>query len=315
MLSADSRSRVRGVLVLALELGCIAYVAHVLWRERENLAGAFALEPRTLFALFGLMGVAHLQRAFEFTYMLRRLGVREPFWDGFLLTGAGFLLNHLPFNAGLIMRATVLKRDHALPYTSYVSLVAVNALVNVSMAAVLGLTTVSLSRPFHVASALPLLAAFAAMLAGAAVSLSIRPAWVPAGDGFLYRKLRVFAQGADSVRGNARQLAFLACLASTKIVFAGLRMWLCFGALGHDVSVLAAGLLASTTIVFSLINVTPGNLGLRELALAAIATQLGSSYAVGMAAASVDRVVLLAYTVLTGLPGLWALRKRGPFQP
>jgi uncharacterized protein (TIRG00374 family) len=99
-----------------------------------------------------------------------------------------------------------------------------------------------------------------------------------------------------------------------KIVVAGFRMWLCFGALGQDVPILAAGLLASTTIVFSLINVTPGNLGLRELALAAIATQLGSSYAVGMAAASVDRVVLLAYTVVAGVPGLWALRKRGPFQ-
>ncbi|HEX6273143.1 MAG TPA: hypothetical protein VFZ53_08890, partial [Polyangiaceae bacterium] len=57
-----------------------------------------------------------------------------------------------------------------------------------------------------------------------------------------------------------------------------------------------------------------GNLGLREVVMAAVSTQLGASYAVGMAAASIDRVVLLFYTVGTGLPGLYALRRRGPFR-
>jgi uncharacterized membrane protein YbhN (UPF0104 family) len=297
-----------------LELACIGYVARVLWRERAELSHAIDLDVASLLVLFVLMGVAHLQRAYEFTYMLRKLGVREPYGEGFLLTGAGFLLNHLPFNAGLVMRATVLKRDHALPYASYLSLVSVNAIVNVAMAAVLGLTTVLLHEPFDFVSALPLLALFGAMLLAAAIVLSIPPRWIPSGDGFVRRRLAVFAQGTAMVRGNGWQLAWLACLASTKIVVAGIRMRICFDALGSDVSFLSAGLLASTTIVFSLINVTPGNLGLRELALAAIATELGNTYAVGMAAASIDRVVLLVYTVVAGLPGLWALRKRGPFK-
>jgi uncharacterized membrane protein YbhN (UPF0104 family) len=312
--ASRSRSRWRGLAVLALELVCIGYVARVLFRERAELAKAFTLEASSLFVLFALMGVAHLQRAYEFTYMLRRLGVREPFGEGFLLTGAGFLLNHLPFNAGLVMRATVLKRDHALPYASYLSLVSVNALVNIAVAAVLGLTTVALRKPFEPASALPLLGVFGAMLVGAILGLSIPPAWIPTGQSFLLRRLGVFVQGSAKVRGNALQLAWLACLACTKIIVAGVRMWICFGALGADVSVLSLGLLASMTIVFSLVNITPGNLGLRELALAAIATELGSSYAVGMAAASIDRVVLLIYTVVAGVPGLFTLRRRGPFR-
>jgi hypothetical protein len=60
--------------------------------------------------------------------------------------------------------------------------------------------------------------------------------------------------------------------------------------------------------------VTPGNLGLREVVLSFASAQLGSTQMLGMAAASMDRVVLLAYVIATGVPGLLAIRSRGPFQ-
>ena len=107
------------------------------------------MSPVAFLALFALMGVSHTQRTYEFTYMLKRLGVHEPFREGFLLTGAGFLLNHLPFNVGLVMRAAVLKRDHALPYASYLALVTVNALINLAIAALLGLASVAFTEPFR----------------------------------------------------------------------------------------------------------------------------------------------------------------------
>ena len=152
------------------------------------------------------------------------------------------------------------------------------------------------------------------MLAAAILALSVPATWAPRGESFLAKRLAVFVKGTASVRGNATGLLWLSCLAAARIVVAGVRMAICFGSLREEVSFLAAGLLASTAIVLSLVNVTPGNLGLRELALAGMATLLGSSYAVGVAAASIDRVVLLAYTVVAGLPGLWALRRRSLFR-
>jgi uncharacterized membrane protein YbhN (UPF0104 family) len=307
-------SRLRGVLALLLQLACLAYVGRVLYRERTELATAFELGAGAIVALFLLMTVAHLQRAYEFTYMLRRLGVREPFGEGFLLTGAGFLLNHLPFNAGLVMRATVLKRDHALPYTSYIALVMVNALVNVAMAAVVGLACVAFAAARGSAE-LPLIALFVAILVGSALLAFIPARWVPEGGGFIAQRLRTLGQGIELVRGDGSNLALLGLLAFTKMTMAALRMWICFGALHTHLSPLAAALLSSTTIVFSLINVTPGNLGLREVAMAAVSTLIGTSYEVGMAAASIDRAVLLIYTVISGLPGLYSLRRRSQLKP
>jgi uncharacterized membrane protein YbhN (UPF0104 family) len=309
---APSRSRVRGLVGLGLQLACVAYVGRVLWRERAELATAFDLSLGAIVVLLALMTVAHLQRAYEFTYMLRRLGVREPFGEGFLLTGAGFLLNHLPFNAGLVMRATVLKRDHALPYTSYLALVTVNALVNVATAAVIGLATVTFAA--RGPGTLPLTFGFAATLVAAGVLAFLPLGWVPDTGHFVWRRLRMLGAGMAILRGDASNLLLLGGLAFTKVAFASVRMVICFAALHTHIPLLGAALLSSTTIVFSLVNVTPGNLGLREVAMAAVSTLLGTSYQVGMAAASIDRALLLAYTVASGLPGLYALRRRGPFK-
>lgn len=306
-------SRVRGVIGLVVLVACVGYVARVLYRQRAELASVWELSGLAIAGLLALNAVAHLQRAYEFTYMLRRLGVKEPFGEGFLLTGAGFLLNHLPFNAGLVMRATVLKRDHALPYASYLALVMVNALVNVAMAGVMGLLCVAFAAS-RGSARVPLAIAFGAVLAGAFALAFIPTRWIPERGGFVWDRLRVLGGGIRLVRGDAANLALLALFAFTKVVVAAIRVWVCFGALSTHLSPLAAALLSSTTIVFSLVNVTPGNLGLREVAMAAVSTLLGTSYEVGMAAASIDRAVLLVYTVVSGLPGLYALRRRGPFK-
>jgi uncharacterized membrane protein YbhN (UPF0104 family) len=309
--TAPRRSRLRSIVSLVLLVGSVAYVARVLVAQRHELAHAFELSPAAFVALFLLMGVSHTQRTYEFTYMLRRLGVSEPFREGFLLTGAGFLLNHLPFNVGLVMRAAVLKRDHALPYSSYLALVTVNALINLAVAALLGLVSVAATRPFRPETGWPLLGAFALLLAAAMGAVFLPLGKLRFGESFVGRRLRLLAQGVELIRGNGSGVALLSTLAFTKVIGAAFRMWICFGLLGAEVTPLAAGLLASATIVFSLVNLTPGNLGLREVAMAAISTVLGSSYGVGMAAASIDRVVLLAYTIVTGIPGLLSLRRRG----
>src|SRR5262245_29263250 len=100
--SVQPRSRLRSLVSLVLLVGSVFYVGRVLWEQRGELMHAFELSPIALAVLFLLMGVSHAQRTYEFTYMLRRLGVHEPFVDGFWLTGAGFLLNHLPLNVGLV---------------------------------------------------------------------------------------------------------------------------------------------------------------------------------------------------------------------
>jgi uncharacterized membrane protein YbhN (UPF0104 family) len=208
------------------------------------------------------------------------------------------------------MRAAVLKRDYSLSYATYLSLLTVNALINVAMAAALGLAAIWFAGPSEGVPSLTLSATFAAMLLASVGIVAWPRRLLPRGVSFVARRARAFLDGVIELRGNGSRTLWLCVLSSARIAAAAARMAICFDALGASVGPLEACVLASTSILFTLLNVTPGNLGLRELAMAAVATVLGSSYAVGIAAASIDRVVLLGYTVLSGIPGIWSLRKR-----
>lgn len=295
------------MLIFAAQLACVAFVAYMLWARRSDLSAAMNVGLETLSALFLLMFASHLLRTAEFTYMLRKLGVKEGFNEGFWLTGASFLLNHLPFHAGMVMRAVVLRRDHALSYASFASLTLVNVVINVAVSA-----SVALFWLFDVPSvpAAVTVVLLGGILIVAALLFSIASLPVPRGQGLVARQVRNLAQAIVSIRGDGRAILVLAGIATGKILVNALRLAICFRALGHALGVPEAGLLAAVQTLSTVVNITPGNLGLREMLVSLVAAGFGTAYWVGLAAASIDRVVSLAYAVASGLPGLHVLRRR-----
>lgn len=302
----QSRSKV--VALALVQAVCVAFVAHTLWKNRHEVATMPRVGVVEVLLLLALNGVGHVQRTVEFTYMLRKLGVRERFTDGFLLTGAGFLLNHLPFNAGFIMRAVVLRRDHELPYSSYVSLTMVNAVVNLGVGALLGLIGISLGASDR---ASPLVSAgLAAVVVGSIVLLYVPASRVPRGNNFVLRQLRKLAEGVAMIRGNGAAVGVMALIATSKVLALSLRFAICFDLLGRSMPMLGVVLVAIVQNLMAIVNLTPGNLGVREIVVSVMAAQLGTSQTIGLAAASIDRVFSLAYALLVGVPGLHSLRNR-----
>jgi uncharacterized membrane protein YbhN (UPF0104 family) len=307
----DARpSRSRVVLLGLLQLACVGLVARLLWNDRHELASMPSMAARDFVLLFGLNLLGHLQRTLEFTYMLRRLGVREPFGEGFLLTGAGYLLNHLPLNAGFVMRAVILRRDHALPYSSYVSLTMVNAVLNLGVGAVVSAIVVGASGSGG-SSRSALLVGLVALTLVCALTLYLPALPLPGRAGWLRRQFLNLAEGVRMIRGSGGALLLLSFLALAKVFTLALRFAICFHVLGRPIPVRAAVLVAVAHNLLAIVNFTPGNLGLRELVISVLAGELGSSQPIGLAAASVERVVSLVYIVLTGLPGIHSLRNRG----
>lgn len=306
------RRTLKLLLVVLVQLACIGLVGHTLWKSRGELAGALNLGFWAVVWLLALNAIGHVQRTLEFTYMLRRLGVHEPFAEGFWLTGAGFLLNHLPLNAGFVMRAVVLQRDHNLPYSSYVSLTLVNMVINVACAASIGLAGVLSGAMGDGHATVSAAVLFSSVLFACAFTIWMPGLPLPKGESFVARQLRNLAGGIVMIRGNGSAIAVLVLLAMTKLVILCFRLTICFGALGQALSAFDASLLASVTNLTAIINVTPGNLGLREMAVSLVSTELGSSHSHGLAAASIDRVVSLLYIVAAGVPGIYTLRRRGP---
>jgi uncharacterized membrane protein YbhN (UPF0104 family) len=301
-------------IIIAVQLVCVGWVGRSLWSSRLELSDALRVGTLPVLALLGLNALGHVQRTLEFTYTLRRLGVSEPFLEGFLLTGAGLLLNHLPLNAGLVMRAVVLERDYALPYSSYLSMTLVNIIVNVAVAAVIGLTGVCFASFASGEVHWTILVLLSLVLLGCALSVCVPHRGVPGGSGRIIGYVRKLADGIELIRGDGRALGVLLGLAIAKTLTMSVRLWLCFSMLNTRLSPVDASMLASIQNLIGLVNITPGNWGLRELLVAAASTELGTRRSIGMAAASIDRLINILYVLASGLPGVFSLRRRGPLR-
>jgi uncharacterized membrane protein YbhN (UPF0104 family) len=304
----------RKTLSALLGVGAVGYLARVLWLKRDELGRTLDIGWGTTAVLVTLAALSHLQRSHEVNFMLRRLKVPEPIGEAYLLTGAAALLNYLPLGAGSVGRAVVARRRHALPYTSFVAALTVGAIVNASVAALCGLVA-SVQLAGTDAKMIPLVIGFGAITLGGLVAVSLPPSLAPRGPSFVARHLRTLAEGLVLIRDRGRGILVLALFSLCKLLLNGARLWLCFKALGVVLGPLTVTLVGSTAILASLVNLAPGNLGLRELLLGAIAAAGGGSATVGMAAASLERAVTFSWAVLSGIPCLLLLKRFGITAP
>lgn len=294
-----------------LEAALVAWIAGYLWVRRGELGELLAIGPGTVAALVALVGATMLVRAVSFRLLVDRLGARIGIGEAVALTTATTLVNHVPMSAGLVLRGAVLHRHHDLSVPRYVALMGASGLLTVAASGGLGLGATLAS-----ASTLPstTLAGLVALFAGVAVAplvlLHLPPAWL-AGGGAVRSRMRAVVEGWRDVRADRGTLAALAGLALLQLALVATRFTLCFGAGGVQAGWLAAAVFASVATLSVLASVTPGGLGLREVLVAALAAPFGLGFQQGMVAASLDRAVLLAFSVLAGGAGLLWLRRRG----
>lgn len=299
--------RARTLIGLAVGIGCMAFLAHHLWSWREELGHAFELRVSTLALLGLLVFAAHGQRTVEFNYMLRRLSVVESYLDSFLLTAVAMLLNYFPFSAGSAARAVALQQKHSLHYASYLSALVISALVNAQVAAAVGFAMCLAILP-EGASHASVVAIFGAATAGGTLAMLAPTSYVPGGDSFVARHVRRLVEGLRLIRGRGGLLVLILTSAA-KLLFNTLRLWLCFRALGVTLPAAHVALLGSAAVMISLVNLVPGNLGLRELLVGALSGAMGFPPQLGMAAATLDRAVIISYTFVVGMPSLLAIRR------
>jgi uncharacterized membrane protein YbhN (UPF0104 family) len=305
---AVSRARkARTVVGVLIGLGCVTFLGRHLWVWREEVGHAFELRPSTLALLAFFVFAAHAQRALEFNYMLRRLSAKEGLGDSFLLTAVALLLNNFPFSAGSAARAVALQKKHNLHYASYLSALIISALVNAQTAATLGfvmcLAVLPTGGPRD-----SLVTLFGVAALGGTLAMLAPTSYVPGGETFFARHVRRLIEGLRLIRGRGGLLVLIATSAA-KLLFNTMRLWLCFRAMGLTLPAEYVALLGSAAVMISVVNLVPGNIGLRELLVGALSGAMGFSPALGMAAATIDRAVVLSYTFVVGVPSLLAIRR------
>lgn len=289
----------------------------LVWRRGEDLSLLRTLDSGAIVALVLLQGAYLVLQSGRFHVVLRQVAPqRVPFWPWLQLFVLGRFLNLFVPQGGNVYRGVVLKRRFAVPYTRFVT-----AFVNAPWIAMvlnfaLGALLVTLLTPRTTVAGWPLglLLGLAALIAAAAPLLgSLVLPRLPRGwrwSAWAHARVREVLGVTLESLGDARYLWRVSAWTVAAFGQAVLMLWVCFAALGTQVGLAEAVAFYVLLQLATYLTITPGNLGVQELAFGFLAVGLGSGAVDGVLVSALLRVTGVIALVALALPlgGMQALR-------
>jgi uncharacterized membrane protein YbhN (UPF0104 family) len=259
-------------------LATLALAALLLYllEQREYIARTYALRPWTFVALCLLTLATMSLRALANRSLFRPLGVHAAFRDWLGVVSVHSLANYLPFQAGVLAKAFVLKRLHDVPYSTFAAVELALLVLVVAANGAVGLIALALFMPVSVFSWLGLTCA--AMLSSVSVLL-IPQRWL----GGLSRWLRWEVQASPAVRRAWPGVLAWQIAALLVMSFA---LYLAFAAGATPVTYAASVLFAACAVAARLLSIVPGSIGVREFLIGGLSHLAGFEFRDGVIASS-----------------------------
>lgn len=263
--------------------------------------------------LVGLRFLFLLLNGVTLKLFVRRFGIelRWPEWVG--LTFATTLGNYItPFSGGLVARASYLKAKHRLPFSRFAALLGASYVVIFAVSALMGLLLLIWLQAWG-RGGLLLGLFFVAVLAGLLVVLVVPLEWFAGRNNRFLQTLQAILLGWQQLRSDTALLAQLFGITLLSMGLNGVAFWVAYRALGQTAVSFPAAMLVSLSDVYSvLVNLTPGNLGIREALVGVTSELIALGAAEGLLVALLLRIGTLV-TVFTLGPifSIWLARQVG----
>lgn len=312
------------VIQWALAVACTAYIVHFFATNTDKLKLVMQLNPLAIgaIAVFSILG--HLIFCVRFQIVLKKCsGKSVPFFPWFRIVILGRFLTLLAPQAGNIYRSIALKKHYQIPHTRYASsffsFIWMDACVNL----LLTLAIVAIVEPGLMIGRLRAVL----LLAVSIVAIVAAPLLIEAVFGlfsFKNKKLGwLHSKIAEMLRvsvSNLRDARFMLKVFVTGVVGLGNTLaifYLCFRCLDLPIKLPTLALFFMIMRLSTHIAITPGNLGVREIAYGIVSDQMNFGMAQGILISVIIRVIGTAIIIVLGtiFGGIGLLQHREEYVP
>ncbi len=314
----------RKILRWAMLFACTAYIIRFFTRNIDDLKLMGKLHPGTILAIAALAVLGHVIFCFRFQMVLKKCsGTSVPFFHWFKIVILGRFLTLLAPQAGNIYRSIVLKKHYRIPHTRYASsffsFVWMDACVNLILAVLIVLIVqpkLSIGRidAVYLLTGLFVLILVAPILTEVILRLvkfrNERLSWLHG------RLSEMFSVSVANLRDGVFMLKFL-LTGMVAFVDAIAIFFLCFRAMDMSINLPALALFYVVLRLSTFIIITPGNLGVREIAYGIISEQMKFGMAQGILISIIIRIIGTAVIIILGtiFGGIGLLRNREEYLP
>jgi uncharacterized protein (TIRG00374 family) len=300
--------QVKTFLKIAIVAACIVYIAGFFYTNRKSLSIVIRMNFTTLSILVLLSLSYFLLYSLRFQLILQKCSNRKiAFWRWFKILIMGNFLNLVFSQLGNIYRGVKLKKEHDISYTSYITTFASFAWMDTWMNLVLAIVIILLIKPdlkIGPFSAFFLLVIICAVIIILPVMASFFLRFIRFKNRWLDWTKSKLSQVLTTTLDNIKDVSFLLkiillgiviftlTVSSYYVLFAGFDMRLTLPVLTVFCTLL------SLSIFFV---ITPGNIGVQEIAFGFISQQLGIGMAQGILVSIVSRIIGTALIILLGV--------------
>ncbi len=284
-------------------VGFLVALAAVVVARWPDLQPAFQDPGPELALIAVLVVVGHFMNSAEFWLLYRAQGLHIGLWENWLLFTAGQLGNLLPGQVGTLYRFRYLKVVHDFSYGRSGSAFGANLVLTFASSAIagtVGLVGVAVNggtvRPWIVIAVVGI-----GVVSIAVVAVPLPS--VPFLRGAPARLWGSFRSGWDDLRRSPGTAAMVLVLDLSKYLLVAWRFQVSFSLLGVHEPYWYFLVIAPAAGLAGLLSFTPGGLGFREAFVTAAAVGMGSQFDIGLLAATVDRGVMLAASIVLGSIG------------
>lgn len=294
-----------------LALVIVAYLLWYLAGRWDQLKTLLQLNPGRLACMYAICFLTSLASARVVICLLNALDTPTRFWDMACLQNAAILLNYAPMKFGTVFRANYLKRHYGLAYTHFATFFMYITFLMTLIAAVVGLLVLIVSYGLAADESRMMAGVFAVAIIVSFAAL-ILPMPIPQGKSRLSTTLRNFLLGRRKISRQRRTIALAGLMLGVNFLLTAGRLALIYDSIGERIGPGGYIVLGSLAFVVLFVGITPGALGIKELALTFAGVVVGVPPAVAVLAALMDRAVTFSYAFVAGGGCALSLWRKSP---
>lgn len=282
-----------------LSLIILAFLLWYLAMHWQKLKVLLNLGPAQLVTMYFLCFSLTLSSGRVVQCFMKALKTKTPFWDMVRLHHVALLFNYVPMKFGTLFRANYLKRHYGLAYAHFATFLSYITFLMAATAALAGLASLVAIYGLAEYENKILASVFAATIITSLFFLFI-PLPVPRGEGWLSTNLRNFLSGRSKILKERNTILASIVLLAFGFFLTAVRLGIIYHSMGQNVHQGGFLILGALGFVVLFIGITPGALGIRELALGCCATVLSIPLEIGILAAIIDRAMIMSYVFVAG---------------
>ncbi len=273
------------------------------WHHRAELSIVLSVQWPFLVCIAALRVVLFMILGLQRRLLYRHFGAKLVFQEWFGLTVLNNLASYfVPMHGGVALSAAYLKRVHGFPFSLFASVLFAAQIWGFFVSSSVGVCVcVALYLSYGIFDERVLV--YLSVVGLTSLGALMIPLPPPMGQNRYLKALRSAIDGWSQLKGNRPLFLKMSALLTASLVAQGTMLLAGYAALSIPVDLLPVLLVAVFAQCTVLIKITPGNLGVTEVAIAVGSEAAGIGFDRGLAVAAVIRAVLLV--VVFGLGGVF----------